>query len=130
MSALDELKFDADGLIPVVVQEATDGQVLMVAYMNRESLQRTFQTGLCTYWSRSRQKLWVKGETSGHVQRVKRILVDCDADCLLIEVEQEGVACHAGYRSCFWRALEPESETLRVIAEREVDPETIYRQGG
>jgi len=78
----------------------------MVAYMNREAVQRTVQTGLCTYWSRSRQQFWVKGETSGHFQHVKQIRVDCDADCLLILVEQVGAACHTGHRSCFYRAVE------------------------
>jgi len=91
--------------------------VLMMAWMNRESLQRTLDTGLCTYWSRSRQKFWVKGETSGHLQHVRRIAVDCDKDCLLIEVEQVGAACHDNYRSCFYRDLKdgelvPNSEPL------------------
>jgi phosphoribosyl-AMP cyclohydrolase len=83
MSALDSLKFDDHGLIPAIVQDAENGQVLMMAWMNRESLERTIETGLCTYWSRSRQKFWVKGETSGHTQRVRRISVDCDMDALL-----------------------------------------------
>ena len=98
MEWLDALKFDANGLIPAVIQDADTGQVLMVGYMNRESLQRTVETGLCTYWSRSRLKYWVKGETSGHLQHVRRILVDCDADAVLIQVEQVGVACHTGHR--------------------------------
>jgi phosphoribosyl-AMP cyclohydrolase len=106
MSWIDSLRFDANGLIPAVIQDANSGEVLMVAYMNREAVQRTVQTGLCTYWSRSRQQFWVKGETSGHFQHVKQIRVDCDADCLLILVEQVGVACHTGNRSCFYRAVE------------------------
>ncbi|MEN3002716.1 MAG: phosphoribosyl-AMP cyclohydrolase [Armatimonadota bacterium] len=106
MRWIEQLRFDANGLIPAVIQDAESGQVLMVAYMNREAVQRTVQTGLCTYWSRSRQQFWVKGETSGHYQRVKQIRVDCDADCLLILVEQVGVACHTGHRSCFYRAVD------------------------
>jgi phosphoribosyl-AMP cyclohydrolase len=111
MSWINSLRFDANGLVPAVIQDADTGQVLMVGYMNRESLQRTLETGVCTYWSRSRQTYWVKGETSGHKQHVKRILVDCDADAVLIQVEQVGVACHTGHRSCFYRAVEDGSLT-------------------
>ncbi|PKN00773.1 MAG: phosphoribosyl-AMP cyclohydrolase [Elusimicrobia bacterium HGW-Elusimicrobia-1] len=101
------LKFGADGLIPAVAQDASDGTVLMVAYMNAESLLATLKTGNATYWSRSRGKLWIKGETSGCFQRVKEILVDCDADCLLVKIEQlGGAACHTGERSCFFRKIE------------------------
>lgn len=105
MSALDFLKFDSNGLIPAIVQDAENGQVLMMAWMNRESLQRTVDTGLCTYWSRSRQSFWVKGETSGHLQHVKSISVDCDKDALLIKIDQVGAACHENYRTCFFRDL-------------------------
>lgn len=94
------------GLVPCIVQDVENNQVLMLAYMNHESLHKTMETGLATYWSRSRQQLWVKGETSGHYQHVKEILVDCDADTILIKVEQEGAACHTGKRSCFYRTLE------------------------
>jgi len=107
---LETLKFDANGLVPAVIQDAENGQVLMVAYMNRESILKTLETGLCTYWSRSRQTFWVKGETSGHYQRVKSVRVDCDADCLLIQIEQVGVACHTGNRSCFFRRVTEEGE--------------------
>ena len=106
MSALDSLKFNEQGLIPAIVQDHENGQVLMMAWMNRESLERTIETGLCTYWSRSRQEFWVKGQTSGHVQDVKRISVDCDQDALLIQIDQVGAACHEGYRSCFFRNLD------------------------
>ena len=105
MSILSNLKFNADGLIPAIIQDNENGQVLMMAWMNEESLKRTIESGLCTYWSRSRQKYWVKGETSGHVQHVKRIAVDCDMDALLIWVEQVGAACHENYRSCFFRDI-------------------------
>jgi len=98
-----DLKFDERGLIPAVVQEWKTGEVLMVAYMNKESLKRTVETGLTWYWSRSRQKFWQKGETSGNVQRVKEILYDCDQDTLLIQVDQTGPACHTGERTCFFR---------------------------
>jgi len=96
------LKFDAAGLIPAIAQDASTGEVLMVAWMNAESLRRTLETGEATYWSRSRRKLWHKGEESGNVQRVKEIRTDCDRDVLLLRVEQVGgAACHTGYRSCF-----------------------------
>lgn len=103
MSILENLKYDANGLIPAIIQDHANGQVLMMAWMNKESLSKTLETGLCTYWSRSRQSFWVKGETSGHLQHVKRISVDCDQDALLIQVEQIGAACHDHYRSCFYR---------------------------
>ncbi len=102
-----ELKFNAAGLIPAIVQDARDGTVLMLAYMNRESLERTLATGETWFWSRSRRELWHKGGTSGHVQRVKQIYYDCDADALLVLVEQHGPACHTGERSCFYRRLAP-----------------------
>jgi len=124
MSWIDSLRFDANGLVPAVIQDADTGQVLMVGYMNRESLQRTLETGVCTYWSRSRQTYWVKGETSGHKQHVKRILVDCDADAVLIQVEQVGVACHTGHRSCFYRAVEDGS--LTEVEPVLIDPQQVY----
>lgn len=102
----DELRFDALGLIPAVVQEADTGEVLMVAWMNREALDATLATGLAHFWSRSRGRLWRKGETSGHVQRVQRIDADCDADTLLVQVHQAGVACHTGARTCFFTRLD------------------------
>ncbi|NSW91044.1 MAG: bifunctional phosphoribosyl-AMP cyclohydrolase/phosphoribosyl-ATP diphosphatase HisIE [Firmicutes bacterium] len=102
---LDELKFDDKGLIPVIVQDYRTNEVLMLAYMNRESLEKSLHTGTAHYWSRSRNKLWQKGETSGHYQYIKSIDVDCDGDTLLLKVCQQGVACHTGYNSCFYRAL-------------------------
>jgi phosphoribosyl-AMP cyclohydrolase len=116
MSIIDSFKFNSDGLIPAIIQDHENGQVLMMAWMNKESLQQTIDTGLCTYWSRSRQKFWVKGETSGHMQHVKRMAIDCDLDALLIWVEQIGAACHENYRSCFFRDIE--SGELLVNAER------------
>lgn len=102
---LPELKFDEKGLIPAIVQDQKSGDVLMIAYMNRESLKITLEEKRTCFYSRSRRKLWRKGETSGHVQKVKEIYYDCDADALLIKVEQSGVACHTGEWSCFYRRL-------------------------
>jgi phosphoribosyl-AMP cyclohydrolase len=110
MTDYDELvakiRFDEKGLVPAITQDVSDRQVLMLAYMNAESLRLTLETGLCHYWSRSRQKLWKKGETSGHIQRVKELYYDCDADTLLVLVDQTGPACHTGNRTCFYRRLE------------------------
>jgi phosphoribosyl-AMP cyclohydrolase / phosphoribosyl-ATP pyrophosphohydrolase len=107
---LSVLQFNAEGLIPAVVQDVATGQVLMLAYMNREALEQTLDTGLAHYWSRSRAKLWQKGETSGHFQHVRDLRYDCDADTLLVLVEQEGVACHTGEHSCFFRHLSEQGE--------------------
>jgi phosphoribosyl-ATP pyrophosphohydrolase/phosphoribosyl-AMP cyclohydrolase len=106
VSVLDELKWDGDGLIPAVVQETETGEVLMVAWMDREALAKTLETGLAHYWSRSRQALWRKGETSGHTQHVDGLYADCDRDTLLVQAHQDGVACHTGARSCFFTRLE------------------------
>lgn len=97
-----------NGLVPCIVQDNTTGQVLMLAYMNEESLQKTIETKLATYWSRSRNELWVKGETSGHYQHVKEILVDCDEDTVLLKVDQDTAACHTGKYSCFYRNIDGE----------------------
>lgn len=126
MRAIDEIRFDSNGLVPAVVQDWQSGQVLMVAYMNAESVARTLETGFATYWSRSRQRFWVKGETSGHVQRVKEMLLDCDADCLLLRVEQEGPACHEGYRSCFFRRVANKGDRVETIAETLKSMRDIY----
>lgn len=123
---LDSLKFDAAGLIPAVIQDYVNGKVLMFAYMNRVSVEKTIETRLCHYWSRSRQKLWLKGETSGHIQHVKSIRTDCDSDVLLIEVEQTGVACHDGYRSCFYRSLNDAGEAWQIVEKPSVNPQAVY----
>jgi phosphoribosyl-AMP cyclohydrolase len=120
VSYLDDVKYDANGLVTVITTDAATGHVLMVAYMNREALQRTVATGQATYWSRSRQEYWVKGLTSGNVQRVRSIRRDCDGDAILLEVEQTGAACHQGYRSCFSRKLD--SDEWQVTEERLCDP--------
>ena len=103
MKIPNNLKYDEKGLIPAVIQDCVTGEVLMVAYMNEESLNKTVESGLTWFWSRSRKKFWQKGETSGNIQRVKDIYYDCDQDTLLIKVEQSGPACHTGSRSCFFR---------------------------
>jgi phosphoribosyl-AMP cyclohydrolase len=122
-------KFDDKGLITAIAQDAKTGQVLMVAYMNKEALDLTIKTGCATYFSRSRKKLWKKGEQSGHLQKVEQILVDCDQDCLVLKVAVDAGQCHAGYQSCFYRALkENSSKELEFIAERSYDPEETYKK--
>jgi phosphoribosyl-AMP cyclohydrolase len=111
----ETLKWTADGLIPAVAQDATSGEVLMMAWMNAGALQRTLDTGRVTYWSRSRQALWAKGESSGHVQELVELRIDCDRDCLLLLVNQTGPACHTNRRSCFFTALRGGSE-VEIIA--------------
>jgi phosphoribosyl-AMP cyclohydrolase len=126
MSVFEKLKFTGDGLIPAIVQEQSTGRVLMMAWMNRESLEKTVETGKTHFWSRSRQKFWMKGESSGHVQVVKDIAFDCDGDTLLIQVEQAGAACHEGYKSCFFRSLEDGTRSFKVTEEQLKTPEDIY----
>jgi phosphoribosyl-AMP cyclohydrolase len=127
-------KFGSDGLIPCITQEISTGQVLMFAFMNAESLAHTLTTGRATYWSRSRGKLWVKGEESGNVQLVKELFTDCDQDVLLIKVEQSGAAnaaCHNGYKSCFYRRLarlDDPACKLEYTAPRLFDPATVYKK--
>ncbi len=126
MSVFEKLKFTADGLIPAIVQEQSTGRVLMMAWMNRASLDKTLETGKTHFWSRSRQKFWMKGESSGHVQVVKSIAFDCDGDTLLIQVEQVGAACHEGYQSCFFRSMEGRGESFKVTEPQLETPEQIY----
>ena len=127
MEILDQLKYDEEGLIPAIIQDAENGEVLMIGYMNRRAVERTIKEKMVCFWSRSRQKFWVKGETSGHFQVVKDIYVDCDMDALLIKVTQIGATCHEGYRSCFYRKLNA-LDNLEVVAERLVDPKEVYGQ--
>ena len=124
MPLLDAIRFDAAGLVPAVAQQHDTGEVLMLAWMSREAVDQTLRTGRATYWSRSRRALWRKGETSGQVQRLVELRLDCDGDALLVLVDQTGVACHTGRRSCFYRAAR-EGEWDEVIAP-EVTPETLY----
>ncbi|MEM0936137.1 MAG: phosphoribosyl-AMP cyclohydrolase [Pseudomonadota bacterium] len=108
----ETLVFDARGLIPAIAQDAQNGDVLMMAWMSAESVRRTLETGRVTYWSRSRKAFWTKGETSGHTQRLVEMRFDCDADCLLLLIEQTGAACHTGRRSCFYRAVRDDGVTV------------------
>ncbi len=114
------------GLIPAIAQDVQTGEVLMLAYMNRQAFEKTLQTGKATYYSRSRNMLWTKGETSGNVQHVQKILVDCDLDTLVLQVVQAGgAACHKGYKSCFFRAVQ--GSELTIISQRVFDPEKVYK---
>jgi phosphoribosyl-AMP cyclohydrolase len=123
MKWIQNLRFK-DRLIPVVTQDCKTGEVLMVAYMNKEALKKSIRTKKCHYYSRSRKKLWLKGETSGHIQKIKEIFMDCDKDCLLIKIQQIGAACHAGYKSCFYRSLK--GTKFKVIAKKVFDPKKVY----
>ena len=116
-----ELAFDEQGLLPAVAQDADSGDVLMLAYVSRQALEKTRETGLAHYYSRSRDELWQKGQSSGHVQEVEEIRVDCDGDALLYRVEQEGGACHTGFESCFHRTVDGE-----VVGEQVFDPDDVY----
>lgn len=126
MKFLDEIKFDDKGLIPAIVQDYQNGEILMLAYMNRESLQKTLSSGKTHFWSRSRQKFWMKGESSGHIQEVKEVFVDCDMDTLLFKVNQKVAACHTGYRSCFYRKLE--GDELTVTGEKVFEEGDVYKK--
>jgi len=123
---LSTLKYDADGLIPAVVVDAETKQVLMVAYMNETSLRETIRTGQTHFWSRSRRKYWLKGESSGHTQDVRAVYTDCDSDTVLLEVVQHGGACHEGYYSCFFRRLGDGGE-WQVVGEKVFDPQQVYK---
>jgi len=125
MEFIKELKFDSKGLIPAIIQDYRNGQVLMLGYMNEEALRRTLQEGKVCFWSRSRRCLWLKGETSGNFQIVKEIYFDCDGDALLIKVDQKGGACHLGYRSCFFRRI-TEDGGFRIVGEKVFDPDKVY----
>ena len=125
---LDALQWDAHGLIPVIAQEAASGRVVMFAWMNRESLQESLRRGEAVYWSRSRRRLWRKGEESGHVQKIRSVRADCDGDVLLLEIEQVGgIACHTGRASCFF--LELQGERWVPVDPVVKDPQAIYRGG-
>jgi phosphoribosyl-AMP cyclohydrolase len=125
---IESLKFDDKGLIPVVVQDWKDNVVLMVAYMNEEAVKRTLKTKKTTFWSRSRQSFWVKGESSGNTQELKEFYYDCDADCILLKVNQIGdTACHTGHRSCFFTKVKSTLDT-EIVGEKFFDPDKVYRK--
>ena len=127
-----DIKLDSAGLLTAVAVDADTNEVLMVAFMNQASLEKTIATGKATYWSRSRGKFWVKGEESGHIQEVQQLLVDCDQDAVVMKVRQKGAACHNGFRSCFYRKVVPgnsaEATKLEFVLQRQVDPESIYKK--
>ncbi len=123
---LTELKYDDKGLIPAIIQDAENNDVLMVAYMNEDSLRETMETGKTHFWSRSRQKYWMKGESSGHTQEVREIYFDCDADAILIKVRQNVAACHTGYRTCFYRKIDPSTGSVEEVGEKMFDPDKTY----
>jgi phosphoribosyl-AMP cyclohydrolase len=122
------LKYDANGLIPAIIQDHQTNQVLMFAFMNATSVAKTIETGLCHYYSRSRNKLWLKGESSGHTQHVKSMRTDCDLDVLLISVEQKGAACHDGYESCFYREFDRAGEDWQIVGNKVFDPASVYKK--
>jgi phosphoribosyl-AMP cyclohydrolase len=129
-----ELKFNSDGLIPAIVQEASGtceprGRILMFAWLNRDALDQCLATGLMHYWSRSRKKLWLKGETSGHTQKIVRWFADCDQDVLLFEVEQSGGACHTGYKSCFFQEYDLNRNPLPILESKAFDDKAVYQNG-
>lgn len=125
---INKLKFDTNGLIPAIVQDYNDNKVLMVAYMNKEAFLKTIETKKAHFYSRSRKKLWMKGEESGNVQIVKEILIDCDNDCILLKVEQiGGASCHTGYRSCFFRKLTDKSG-FKIVEKKIFDPDKVYKK--
>ena len=121
---LETILFDSNGLVPAIAQQYDSGEILMMAWMNAESIRKTLETGRVYYWSRSRRALWQKGESSGQVQSLKELRVDCDGDTLLLHVDQTGVACHTGRRSCFFRAVR--NDEVVTIAEQLVDPADLY----
>ncbi len=126
---METLDFEkTDGLIPAIVQDSASGEVLMLAYMNAEAWQQTLSTAVATYWSRSRNQLWVKGESSGNVQRIKEIRIDCDRDTVLLKVDQVGgAACHTGHRSCFFCRIETDGAET-VVGEPVFDPKEVYKK--
>ncbi|HEX7861259.1 MAG TPA: phosphoribosyl-AMP cyclohydrolase [Verrucomicrobiae bacterium] len=126
MSFLEKLKFNGDGLIPAIIQEQSTGRVLMMAWMNKEAVRRSVEEGKTVFWSRSRQKYWIKGETSGNVQRIKDVAFDCDGDTLLFKVEQTGAACHEGYKSCFFRSVREKGNTSEITEPQLIKPEEMY----
>lgn len=128
MAFIDELKFDKDGLIPAISQDADSGEILMMAWMNREAVEKTFEKGLAHYYSRSRKKQWLKGEESGNIQKVLEIRTDCDADVLLLKIKQVGdAACHTGYRSCFFKVRNADG-SVREEGVKVFDPSQVYKK--
>jgi len=126
MDLLEKVSFNKEGLLPVIVQDINGGEVLMMAWMDKEALRKTITSGKTYFWSRSRKKLWLKGESSGHYQLVREMWIDCDEDTLLIKVEQIKAACHKGYKSCFFRKINKEGK-LELIGEKVFEPGKVYK---
>ena len=124
MQLVDEIKFDEKGLVPAIIQDSQNNEVLMLGYMNRETFEKTMESGKVHFWSRSRKKVWVKGETSGHTQKVIAVFLDCDGDTILVKVEQRVAACHTGYRTCFYRKIE--DDNLIICGEKIFDEKKVY----
>lgn len=124
---MTEFKYDSKGLMPVIIQDANSGEVLMLAYMDKTAVERTLKEKKTVFFSRSRNKYWVKGESSGHIQEVKQALTDCDQDALLVKVTQHGGACHLGFRTCFVHELDENAQVVRVTQEKVFDPDTVYK---
>jgi phosphoribosyl-AMP cyclohydrolase len=122
------VKYNEDGLVPAILQDVESGEILMMAWMNEGALEHTLKTGKAAFYSRSRGKFWVKGETSGHTQDVVEIRTDCDQDTLVIKVKSHGPACHVGYQSCFYRTLESDGKALAFNAERQFNPDDVYKK--
>lgn len=125
---MTEYKYNDQGLIPAIIQDADSGEVLMLAYMDKTAFERTLKEKKTVFFSRSRNKYWVKGETSGHIQEVKQVLTDCDRDTILIKVKQHGAACHEGYRSCFVHQLDENASIVKVTQEKMFDPDKVYKK--
>ncbi|MBN1793692.1 MAG: phosphoribosyl-AMP cyclohydrolase [Candidatus Omnitrophica bacterium] len=123
-----KIKFNSAGLVPAIVQDSQTREVLMMAYMNAEAIEKTLATGKMHFYSRSRKTLWLKGETSSHIQEVRAVFLDCDSDTLLFQVSQRGGACHEGYRTCFFKQLNSDKGDFTIVGEKVFDPEKIYRK--
>lgn len=123
-----QLKYDDKGLIPAILQDYENGEVLMCAYMNKDAVEKTLESGLATFYSRSRNKMWIKGETSGHTQEVKEVYFDCDKDCLLIKIKQNVAACHTGYRSCFFNRVDIASGASQEVGTKVFEENEVYKK--
>ncbi|MBF0491718.1 MAG: phosphoribosyl-AMP cyclohydrolase [Deltaproteobacteria bacterium] len=125
---IQQLKFDDKGLIPAIMQDAENGEILMFAFMNSEAVEKTLTSGLANFYSRSRNKMWVKGESSGHTQEVKEVYFDCDKDVLLVKIKQNVAACHTGYRSCFFSRIDLQKESVETVGEKVFEEEKVYKK--
>ncbi len=122
------LKYDDKGLIPAILQDYENGEILMCAYMNKDAVEKTLESGLATFYSRSRNKMWIKGETSGHTQEVKEVYFDCDHDCLLIKIKQNVAACHTGYRSCFFNKVDISTGKSQEVGKKVFEEKEVYKK--